>query len=232
MAYGVGAAITHVSLFVAFILMLITTLSVPIIKSVWLMRANVKVGTSFLSAKDTITFGVWGLCFGGGEASFLGFHGQADSDCTKPKLGYSTEFSSNPHVKNLLKGSAAKTLVFHPLATAFIFLALVASLIAHHQSQRLSTPRKHKLFSIFELVTNSLASLCTTLAFTLDITAASKAKNAAKDSDGIVSVTYGNTCWLSLVAALLIWAAKIMSCLAVRKRRQRAAKERAISERY
>lgn len=116
MAYGVGAAITHVSLFVAFIrasehaestskeatdvaddiskiVMLITTLSVPIIKSVWLMRANVKVGTSFLSAKDTITFGVWGLCFGGGEASFLGFHGQADSDCTKPKLGYSTEFS-------------------------------------------------------------------------------------------------------------------------------------------
>lgn len=135
---------------------------------------------------------------------------------------------------------------------AFIFLALTASLIAHFQTQRnSSTPRKHKIFSIFELVTNSLASLCTTLAFTLDITAASKARNSGKDSDGIVTVTYGNACWLSLVAALLIWAAKIASCLAVRKRsaslslaeslryeqrtdmylyrRQRAAKEAAIS---
>ena len=73
--------------------LLLVSLSVPIIHSIWLMRANIHVGVSFASASSSMTFGVWGLCIGRGAAHLFGLEADFDGDCTKPKLGYSTKFS-------------------------------------------------------------------------------------------------------------------------------------------
>ena len=58
--------ITPLLFFVAFILLLLVTLSVPIAKSIWLFSigANVNIGSGFLgaSAKGEVRFGVLGYC--------------------------------------------------------------------------------------------------------------------------------------------------------------------------
>lgn len=116
--YGAIPAIVHSCLFVSFlrksreqhlpttimaptdvvrlirsIVLLLVSLSVPIIHSIWFMRANIHAGLSFVGVSDSITFGVWGLCTGQGEAHLFGLKVDSNGDCTKPKLGYSTDFS-------------------------------------------------------------------------------------------------------------------------------------------
>jgi len=232
--YGVIPAIMHVSLFVSFILMLLATLSVPLINSIWLMRANVHAGVSFLSVHESITFGVWGLCTTNGGTDLFGLGSDWNGDCTKAKLGYSTSFSSNSHVKNLLHGSLAKSLVVFPLATALIFVALLLSIISwFHVHRRQDTmldtrPRSAsgRFLSILETVILLLASFFTTLSFIMSITVDAKASSAAHHSDGLLSITYGPAVWMALVAAILLWFAKIASCCGVlrNRRRRRAAK--------
>lgn len=58
------AAVTPVFLFIAFLLLLLVTLSVPIIKSIFLFRVTAHVGSSLLDsgANGNVTFGVWGYC--------------------------------------------------------------------------------------------------------------------------------------------------------------------------
>ena len=90
-----NAPATDVVLLISLAVLLLVSLSVPIIHSIWLMRANIHAGVSFLSlsVSDSITFGVWGLCLGPGQAHLFGLKLDSNGDCTKPKLGYSTEFA-------------------------------------------------------------------------------------------------------------------------------------------
>lgn len=58
------AALTPILLFIAFLLLLLVSLSVPIIKSIYLFRiiANVSAGILDSSASGSVNFGVWGYC--------------------------------------------------------------------------------------------------------------------------------------------------------------------------
>lgn len=60
------AAITPFFLFVAFLLLLLVSLSLPIIKSIFLFRLTANDTASFLhasaSASGEVRFGVWGYC--------------------------------------------------------------------------------------------------------------------------------------------------------------------------
>ena len=56
--------ITPFLTFVAFLLLLLVSLSVPIIHSIYLFRLTAHAATSFLDASATgaVRFGVWGYC--------------------------------------------------------------------------------------------------------------------------------------------------------------------------
>lgn len=58
------AAITPVLIFAAFILLLLVSLSAPIIKSIFLFRLTANVGSGLLNtdANGSVNFGVWGYC--------------------------------------------------------------------------------------------------------------------------------------------------------------------------
>lgn len=60
------AAITPFFLFVAFLLLLLVSFSLPIIKSIFLFRLTANDTASFLhasaSASGEVRFGVWGYC--------------------------------------------------------------------------------------------------------------------------------------------------------------------------
>jgi hypothetical protein len=51
--------------FLAFILLLLVSLSVPIIKSIYLFRLYAHLNADIASVSDSITFGVWGYCTSG-----------------------------------------------------------------------------------------------------------------------------------------------------------------------
>lgn len=67
------AAIAPFLLFVAFILLLLVTLSVPIIKTIWLFTLSADVSTSLFksSASAVIHFGMWGYCDKAGATRYV-----------------------------------------------------------------------------------------------------------------------------------------------------------------
>lgn len=67
------AAITPVLLFIAFILLLLVSLSAPIIKSIFLFRLTANVGSSLLNtgASGSVNFGVWGYCISAIDVSYV-----------------------------------------------------------------------------------------------------------------------------------------------------------------
>lgn len=58
------AAITPLLVFTAFLLLLLVSLSIPIIKTIYILRLTAYVGASVLdaSAQAVARFGVWGYC--------------------------------------------------------------------------------------------------------------------------------------------------------------------------
>ena len=70
--------LTPLLLLAAFILLLLVSLSIPIIKSIDLLQlsANVKEGVSIVSATVTgrVKFGVWGYCISVIDAQCVLFH--------------------------------------------------------------------------------------------------------------------------------------------------------------
>ncbi|KAF8311560.1 hypothetical protein DL93DRAFT_2098697 [Clavulina sp. PMI_390] len=233
-AYGPIPAFVHFCIFVAFLLLLLVTLSTPIINSITLMRANVKIGVSFLSVKDSINFGVWGYCLSDGSVNFFGLNPSVGGACTKPALGYSTEFANNSHVKNLLHGTVAKGLIVFPLATAFAFVALASSIAAHflthsrHDTYLDTRPasRSARVLSAVEMLSLIFAGIFADLSFIIAIVVAAKAHAAASDSDGLISISYGPGVWMALVAAILLWFAKVAACCVIGRRRKARAAEK------
>jgi hypothetical protein len=98
---------SSILLFLAFLLLFLVSLSVPIIKSIFLFKLVAHASESFLSAtaSASATFGVWGYCVSAVDLSFVslflfhflffltftsvaGFSHDTSASCSKPKLGY------------------------------------------------------------------------------------------------------------------------------------------------
>lgn len=65
------ATVSPVLLFIAFLLLLLVSLSVPITKSIYLFEilANVSSGIIKSGVSGNVKFGVWGYCFSGADVS-------------------------------------------------------------------------------------------------------------------------------------------------------------------
>ncbi|KAF2723589.1 pali-domain-containing protein [Polychaeton citri CBS 116435] len=130
---------------VAFVLLLLSTLSVPIIKSIPLMTYQ------------GWDFGVFGYCKSG-------------SDCTGPVVGYSTDglFSGDVNEEFTLPPSArhslSSILIIHPVATLMALICFLLAIAAHFHGPSHS-PRYLLALLIFTIPT----LLVTLLAFLVDI---------------------------------------------------------------
>ncbi|KAH8930169.1 pali-domain-containing protein [Atractiella rhizophila] len=177
-------------------LLVVVSLSVPIIKSVFFLKANLTVTIQQFSTGGDITLGTWGLCIAG--------------SCSKAKLGYDLDADSLLNIGGLAKDALGGipnslikgltyALVIHPVAAAFGGIASILGL--------LSLIREFS-GTCFTTCFASFAASFAWLAFIFDIITFSIAKSRINSSDTgdstTVNAQLGNAIWLTLTAAILL----------------------------
>jgi len=224
--------------FVAFLLLLLVTLSTPIIKSIWLFdivaQANLGEGvlgasTALGSVHDTVKFGIFGWCSSAVAVKVLTFNYAKPAVCSPRHLG----FTVSPELEQALSAvneaqlvstiqkALSVVLILHPIACAITFLALLFSILA-------ILLRKTRLWDLLATGTGIVAAVLSSIVFIIDIVfcAIAKSKLHTK-TQGIATVNWGNAVWLTLVAAILTWIAIVGACCGViRGRRERKQAER------
>ncbi|KAG8932365.1 hypothetical protein FRC01_014436 [Tulasnella sp. 417] len=221
--------VTPFLFFIAWLFLLLVTLSVPIIKSLNLfhINADVEVGVSIASAsaKVAINYGIFGYCTSALNIQAGPFSQNTPAECSPKKLGYAID----PTVQRLLSAVQAddivdvinKTLTFvlvlHPIACAFAFIALLLALLASFRAN----VSKSRIPSLAASGVGIFAALITTIVFIVDVVFVSIVKSKLKDhTDGAATANYGAAVWLVLVAALLLWVASLGACCGMLRARR------------
>jgi len=210
------AIVTPLLLFIAFLLLLLVTLSVPIIKTIYLMKIIANVSSSLFNsgASGSVKFGVFGYCFSGVDVSVLGSKHDTTALCSKPHLGYTFDqtIGSALHItglENTISRALTAALVLHPIACGLTFLTLLLSLFMAKRGQTGAS----RIASFLTLGSGILAALITTIVFFIDVGLVASVRHKVKnDTDGDLTLNWGNAVWMILGAAVGVWAAVVGAC--------------------
>jgi hypothetical protein len=223
------ARVTPFLLFSAFLLLLLVTLSAPIIDAIYLFRLTLDADSSIpgTSAAAAVQFGVFGYCVSDVEASVLGFGGNRAATCSSPRLGYTVGDTVRrvlraDRLDDFITRTTTAVLVLNPIATAFAFVAFLASLfmlrreraftrsrIGRHTTS-VETTRTSRLASFLTSGFALLAALLATATFFANIAVVAILRNRLRDS-GIddIRADWGNGVWMTLGAAIALWIAVV-----------------------
>ncbi|KAF5391373.1 hypothetical protein D9757_002008 [Collybiopsis confluens] len=215
-----AAIITPALSFVAFVLLLFATLSVPIIKSIFLFTLAANISSQLESASATVRFGVWGYCTSSVDVAGLFSDNITPAKCSPVHLGYTFDatiahflqvplnLDSNELVRVVSKTTTA-ALVLHPIACALTFLTMLISLFMFRRGSN----RPARLPSLLTLIIGTLAALLTTIVFLIDVILVAVIRDHVKeDTDGDVSLNWGNAVWIALGATIALWLAMVATC--------------------
>jgi len=219
--------VTVLLLLAAFILLLLISLSTPIIKSIYLLKLVVDSTGLGFTANGNLRAGVWGYCVSGLRVSVLGINRASASGCTKAKLGYRIDnavaraLGLDDDLDRISKTITA-VLVLHPIACGFSFVALVLALLAARPSRGTT-----RFSTLLTLIASLLAALVSTAVFIVDIILVAVVRSKVKDaSDGNVDPKWGNAVWMALGAAVALWLSLLFSACGlfqIRRQRRQAA---------
>ncbi|CAK5277452.1 unnamed protein product [Mycena citricolor] len=206
-------------LFVAFLLLLLVTLSVPIIKTIFLWRLSVGASSGLLnsSVADSVTFGVWGYCTTGASVSVVGIHHNTAAECSPHHLGYTFDgpVSQALHVsgiENTISRSLTGALALNIVVVVLTFITLLISLFMLRRGRNGTS----RLPSLLALGAGLLTALLTTILFLIDVILVALVRNRVKkDTDGAVNLNWGNAVWMTLAATVLLWIATVGACAGV-----------------
>ncbi|KAJ3742201.1 pali-domain-containing protein [Lentinula detonsa] len=203
-------------LFIAFLLLLLVTLSVPIIKTIYLFTLTASVSSSLESASSSVKFGVWGYCISGVDVSGIFSDSVIAPECSKAHLGYTIDstvasalnLDSNKLV-HVVSETTTAALVLHPIACGLTFLTLLVSLFMLRRGSNGTI----RLPSLITLGVGILATLFTTIIFLIDVIVVAVVRNGVKDdTNGVVTLNWGNAVWMALGATLALWLAMVGTC--------------------
>ncbi|KAJ6455677.1 pali-domain-containing protein [Mycena sanguinolenta] len=207
--------------FIAFLLLLLVTLSVPIIKTIFLFRLTAAASSSLFdsSASASVVFGVWGYCTSGADVSIIGLNHDTAGECSKRHLGYTFDSTVAQvlHVSGLendISKASTGVLVLHPIAAALAFVTFLISLYMLRRGP--NAPGTSRLPPLLFMFMGVFTAFLTTVVFLIDcIVVAVVRKSVHKASDGTLTLAWGNAVWMTLVAAILLWVANVGSCAGV-----------------
>ncbi|KAF7304794.1 hypothetical protein MKEN_01193500 [Mycena kentingensis (nom. inval.)] len=214
-----GLVITAPALFVAWLLFLLVTLSVPIIKSIFLFRITAAAQSSFLSssAQASADFGVWGYCTSGVDVSIVGVDHDSAGECSKPHLGYTFDSTvakalNVDGLENSISKSLTAVLALHPVVVVLSFIALVCSLFMYRRGANGTS----RLPSLFTFTATLVTAIFATIVTLIDIILVAVVRHKVRDAtESHLSLSWGNGPWMALAATILIWIALIASATGV-----------------
>ncbi|KLO13665.1 pali-domain-containing protein [Schizopora paradoxa] len=192
-------------LLVSFILLLLVAISLPIVKSVYLLSVTSGTVSKIIptNVATQLRFGVWGYCATGvlDVPSIFTNHGE----CSTPRLGYDVDndvlsLIGDPSIIQIALKGLLFVLVLHPICAVVNFLTLAFAVFS----------RQHCM-AIFALVLAIITAILTTLAAVIDIALVAVAKNKVGSiSEFSFTVGWGNAPWMTLVAAIFLWIVVVL----------------------
>ncbi|KDQ52799.1 hypothetical protein JAAARDRAFT_138073 [Jaapia argillacea MUCL 33604] len=185
-----------VVLFLAFLFFLLVALSLPIIKTIYLLslKAVPQAGQPATDVATEFRFGVWGFS--------LGYQ-------LSPAL---ISLSGYPQLVSIVLHSLQVILVLHAVVAGLSFITSITSLfLASHTIATLSL-----LSAIFTAILSSIV-------FAVDLALTIVARNNVHDiTIGTFEVYFGNAIWMVLIGMVLTWmalvalSARVCYCCGVR----------------
>jgi len=192
-------------LLVSFILLLLVAISLPIVKSVFLLSVTSKNLSRLIptNVATSLRFGVWGYCATGllDVPSIFSNHGE----CSKPMLGYDVDndvlsLIGDPSIIQIALKGLLFVLVLHPIIAVFNFITLALAVFS----------RQHCV-AIFTLILAVFTAILTTLAAVIDIALVAVAKNKVGSiTEFAFTVGWGNAPWMTLVSAIFLWIVVVL----------------------
>jgi hypothetical protein len=210
--------------FIAALLFLLVSLSVPIIKTISLFDLSISYNSGSLvnsSVNAVVNFGLWGYCRSAIRVSVFGTGTETKPTCSTPKLGYQFDSATARALQlddltDIVSKALTAALVLHPIACVLAFISLVATLFAllrrrrHFQTHGTERDARSRFTSIITFAIILPATLLTTVVFIVDVVlvaiARKKLRDALNDSRSI-GLTWDSAVWMTLVAALALWFA-------------------------
>ncbi|KAJ7212153.1 actin cortical patch SUR7/pH-response regulator pali [Mycena pura] len=209
-AYRILSYICIGLLSLAFLFSLLVGLSLPIIKSIYLLKVqSTRANQPTTSIATELRFGVWGVCAARRAQLHLSmFPASAlgTGECFGPQLGYSVPPSLialanvSPDIVDAILQALLVILILHPIAAGLSFITLLSSLFL----------ASHKL-SILSLVFAIVTALVSSVVFAVDLALVIVAKGqiSSIDTELQFAIQWGSAPFLGLVAVLLTWLAVI-----------------------
>ncbi|KAK7014948.1 actin cortical patch SUR7/pH-response regulator pali [Favolaschia claudopus] len=201
-------------IFVAFLLLLLVTLSVPIIKDIFLFRLSAAASSGLLnsSASSSVVFGVFGYCTSGVDVRVAGVNHDTAAECSRRHLGYTFDDNvqtalrvSGLEDKNISKALTG-VLALHPIVVALTFVTFLISLFMLRRGANGTS----RLPSFIALGVGIFTAVLTTIVFLVDCILVAVVRHKVHQiSDGILTLNWGNAVWMSLTAAILLWIANV-----------------------
>jgi len=206
------SCISGLLLVVSFVLFILVALSLPILKSIYLLKAkSTSTGQPATSIATELRFGVWGVS----QNSAFG-----QRSCFGPQLGYDVPDSFaalsrvSPEIISAVERGLLFILILHPIVAAMSCLGFILSpfLVEH-------------AVAILALVVAILTAIVGTVVFAIDLALVIVARNQiANMPDLQFDVEWGGGVWMILVAVIMTWLAVVLLsaracyCCGVRKR--------------
>jgi len=201
----------------AFVLLLLNTISTPIVKSLYFLNVFPAASTvSGVAVSGSLKLGTLGYCSSGLSATAASISANVGSGCSATKLGYSLPsslftslssidgFNINGLNSSLIKG-LSYLMVLQPIAAGFAVVSLFFAFFAWCCSSRFMEILAF-IFTIFSSIVAWVAWACVMALFEI-------AKKRIKDnSDGVLSASLGNCIWMGLAAAIALSLALIFTC--------------------
>ncbi|TPX15688.1 uncharacterized protein E0L32_000022 [Thyridium curvatum] len=203
---------------VAVALLIVTTISAPVVHDISILRVNMR------NSDQSISFGTFGYCV-------LDADGNGNDRCTGSHVGYQPADILGEQLRVDFSDAArrtanglTKTMVLHPIATGVSFISFALTLGAGVVGSFLAS-----VVAVISFVITCAALVCDFVLFSIVKHHVSDANDNAggPNGNGRASASYSVAMWTILVAAILELLAAIViffSCCSARMHRQRTAR--------
>lgn len=196
---------TSCILLTEFLFFLLVALSVPIIKTIYLLGLNsiTQPGQPVTSVATKLRFGVWGLCAhsANGNAEWLDPNGV----CYGPSVGYKIpqsvlDVTGYAQLAQVVLEGLTVLLILHPVVAVLSFIGAATSLY-------LESHAMHIISLIITIVNSFLSSIVFAADLAINIVARDRIPSLAGVN---LVVLWGNGVWLVLVGVFLSWLGVIL----------------------